>query len=47
VVHGDVTFGPGVVVRGAVEIDAQEPTRIEETELSGSLAIGPTSDWLH
>jgi UTP--glucose-1-phosphate uridylyltransferase len=25
VVHGDVTFGPGVVVRGAVELDADEP----------------------
>jgi UTP--glucose-1-phosphate uridylyltransferase len=25
VVHGDVTFGAGVVVRGAVEIEAPEP----------------------
>jgi len=29
VVHGDVTFGPGVVVRGAVELTAQEPRRID------------------
>ena len=29
VVHGDVTFGKGVRVRGAVELDAQEPTQIE------------------
>ncbi len=29
VVHGDVTFGEGVRVRGAVELDAQEPTQIE------------------
>jgi UTP--glucose-1-phosphate uridylyltransferase len=29
VVHGDVTFGAGVVVRGAVELDAQAPQRIE------------------
>ncbi len=29
VVHGDITFGRGVVVRGAVELDAEEPTRIE------------------
>jgi len=28
VVHGDVTFGPGVVVRGAVELDAPEPMQI-------------------
>ena len=30
VVQGDVTFGPGVVVRGAVEIEADEPRRIED-----------------
>jgi UTP--glucose-1-phosphate uridylyltransferase len=29
VINGDVTFGPGVVVRGAVELDAEEPMRIE------------------
>ena len=29
VVHGDVTFGGGVVVRGAVTIDAREPWVIE------------------
>ncbi|HEY1519187.1 MAG TPA: UTP--glucose-1-phosphate uridylyltransferase [Solirubrobacteraceae bacterium] len=29
VVHGDVTFGEGVRVRGAVELDAEEPTQIE------------------
>jgi UTP--glucose-1-phosphate uridylyltransferase len=34
VVHGDFTFGRGVVVRGAVELTAQEPTRIDPgTEL--------------
>jgi len=30
VVHGDVTFGAGVAVRGRVEIDAEEPTRVED-----------------
>jgi UTP--glucose-1-phosphate uridylyltransferase len=29
VVHGDVTFGAGVVVRGAVELELETPTRIE------------------
>ncbi|MDQ6835009.1 MAG: UTP--glucose-1-phosphate uridylyltransferase [Actinomycetota bacterium] len=29
VVRGDVTFGAGVVARGAVELDVSEPTRIE------------------
>jgi UTP--glucose-1-phosphate uridylyltransferase len=29
VVHGDVTFGPGVVVRGAVELTAVQPRRID------------------
>jgi UTP--glucose-1-phosphate uridylyltransferase len=28
VVHGDVTFGAGVVVRGAVELDVPEPTQL-------------------
>ncbi len=29
VVHGDVTFGAGVIVRGAVELEADEPTEID------------------
>jgi UTP--glucose-1-phosphate uridylyltransferase len=29
VVHGDVTFGSGVRVRGAVELDADSPTTID------------------
>jgi UTP--glucose-1-phosphate uridylyltransferase len=29
VVHGDVTFGPGVVVRGAVTLEAPEPRTLE------------------
>jgi len=29
VVHGDVTFGEGVRVRGAVELDVDEPTLID------------------
>jgi UTP--glucose-1-phosphate uridylyltransferase len=29
VVHGDVTFGQGVQVRGAVELDVDEPTRLD------------------
>ncbi len=29
VVHGDVTFGEGVRVRGAVELDVDEPTEID------------------
>jgi UTP--glucose-1-phosphate uridylyltransferase len=29
VIHGDVTFGRGVVVRGAVELDEDSPARIE------------------
>jgi UTP--glucose-1-phosphate uridylyltransferase len=29
-VHGDVTFGAGVLVRGDVEIDTSEPLRIED-----------------
>jgi UTP--glucose-1-phosphate uridylyltransferase len=36
IVHGDVTFGRGVRVRGAVELDAQEPMRIDpDTTLEG------------
>ena len=30
IVHGDVTFGAGVVVRGSVELDAPEPLTIED-----------------
>ena len=34
VVRGDVTFGPGVVVRGDVEVDAANgPVRLEDVEL--------------
>ena len=29
-VHGDVTFGRDVAVRGAVELNAEEPLRIED-----------------
>jgi UTP--glucose-1-phosphate uridylyltransferase len=36
VVHGDVTFERGVVVRGAVELDAPEPRRLE----AGSVVEG-------
>jgi UTP--glucose-1-phosphate uridylyltransferase len=36
VVHGDVTFGPDVVVRGAVEVQAPEARRIERTVLVGA-----------
>ena len=35
VVHGDVTFGAGVVVRGAVELGADEPRRIEDGAVLG------------
>ena len=41
VVHGDVTFGPDVVVRGAVEVDTEEPQRIERTVLTGAAAVPP------
>jgi UTP--glucose-1-phosphate uridylyltransferase len=35
IVHGDVTFGTGVVVRGAVELTADAPTRVQDgSELS-------------
>ena len=30
VVHGDVTFGHGVVVRGSVELEASEPRRLDD-----------------
>jgi UTP--glucose-1-phosphate uridylyltransferase len=39
VVHGDVTFGRGVVVRGDVELDAPEPIQIEPETV-----LGPSAD---
>jgi UTP--glucose-1-phosphate uridylyltransferase len=33
VVRGDFSFGAGVVVRGAVELEAEEPRRIEDGTL--------------
>jgi UTP--glucose-1-phosphate uridylyltransferase len=38
VVDGDVTFGPDVVVRGAVEVKAEEPMGIEREVLTGVTA---------
>jgi UTP--glucose-1-phosphate uridylyltransferase len=35
VVHGDVTFGAGVVVRGDAELDADEPLRIDDGSVLG------------
>ena len=35
VVHGDVTFGRDVVVRGAVELNVEEPLRIEDGTVLG------------
>ncbi len=35
VVRGDVTFGRGVVVRGAVELDSEEPLAIEDGSVLG------------
>jgi UTP--glucose-1-phosphate uridylyltransferase len=36
VVHGDITFGAGVAVKGSVELDAEEPNRIADgSVLSG------------
>jgi len=35
VVHGDVTFGAGVVVRGNAELDAEEPLRIDDGRVLG------------
>lgn len=35
IVRGDVTFGAGVSVRGAVELDTDEPLRIEEGAVLG------------
>jgi UTP--glucose-1-phosphate uridylyltransferase len=36
VVHGDVTFGAGVVTRGDVELDTDEPLRIEDGTVLGA-----------
>jgi UTP--glucose-1-phosphate uridylyltransferase len=36
IVHGDVTFEEGVRVRGAVELDAEEPMRIDPGTTLGS-----------
>jgi hypothetical protein len=36
VVRGDVTFGADVVVRGAAELEAEEPRRIEDGAVLGS-----------
>jgi UTP--glucose-1-phosphate uridylyltransferase len=36
VVHGDVTFGPDVVVRGEVELDADAPRTLEPGTVLGS-----------
>ena len=38
VVHGDVTFGRGVVVRGDGELSVDAPTRIEDGAVIGSAA---------
>jgi UTP--glucose-1-phosphate uridylyltransferase len=35
VVHGDVTFGAGVIARGDVELDVPEPTSIEPGTMLG------------
>jgi UTP--glucose-1-phosphate uridylyltransferase len=35
VVHGDVTFGPGVVVRGNAEVSTDEPMQIAEGTVLG------------
>jgi len=35
-VKGDVTFGAGVTVRGAVELTAEEPLRVEDGSVLGS-----------
>jgi UTP--glucose-1-phosphate uridylyltransferase len=44
VVRGDVTFGPEVIVRGAVELEVEEPSRIERTVLTGEpLAPDPAT----
>jgi UTP--glucose-1-phosphate uridylyltransferase len=36
VVHGDITFGAGIIVHGAVELTADEPLRLaDRTVLEG------------
>jgi UTP--glucose-1-phosphate uridylyltransferase len=35
IVHGDVTFGAGVIARGSVEIDADEPRTVPDGEILG------------
>jgi UTP--glucose-1-phosphate uridylyltransferase len=40
VVHGDVTFGAGVVVRGSVELETEEPLQIEDGKVLAG-ASGP------
>jgi UTP--glucose-1-phosphate uridylyltransferase len=35
VVHGDVTFAGGVVVRGSAELEAEEPMRIDSGSVLG------------
>jgi UTP--glucose-1-phosphate uridylyltransferase len=35
IVRGDVTFGAGVSVRGAVELETDEPLRIEDGSVLG------------
>jgi UTP--glucose-1-phosphate uridylyltransferase len=46
VIRGDVTFGAGVVVRGAVELEAEGPLRIEDGAVLGEVgrrsSTGPT-----
>jgi UTP--glucose-1-phosphate uridylyltransferase len=46
VVRGDVTFGAGVAVRGAVELEAEGPLRIEDGAVLGEVgrrsSTGPT-----
>ena len=39
VVHGDVTFADGIVVRGAISLDVEEPTTLE----SGAVLEGQSS----
>jgi UTP--glucose-1-phosphate uridylyltransferase len=35
VIEGDVTFGAGVAVRGEVELETEEPLRIEDGAVLG------------
>ncbi|MHB8690389.1 MAG: UTP--glucose-1-phosphate uridylyltransferase [Solirubrobacteraceae bacterium] len=36
VVHGDMTFGAGVIVRGAAELSVDQPTRLDDGAVIGS-----------